>query len=210
MISHTPVSLVKVTIASTRIKFNRFGKSNLCDSLSNDKCFFLHHQTFLTNIFSNIVLLTNIFLSSCFCLYFILFFFLLFSRVFFFSPKDPYFSFTCRDLWMRENKCRNLAVLKSCCNEALKENSLSSLGLVYCYWRRTSRTIFCQADTKSTWKFWISFTTLIHIHMHLREKNAETSGRVKKRKKAALKILGLVILAEIVRRHFNWVYYTRS
>lgn len=84
-ISHTPVSLVKMTIVSTRIKFNQFGKSNLCDSLSNDKCFFMHHQTFLTNIFSNIVLLTNIFLYSCFCLYFI--FFLLFSRVFF-SPKD--------------------------------------------------------------------------------------------------------------------------
>lgn len=29
-------------------------------------------------------------------------------------------SLTCRDLWMRENKCRNLGVLKSCCNEALK------------------------------------------------------------------------------------------
>lgn len=119
-----------------------------------------------------------------------------------------YFLFTVlRFMNEGENKCRNLAVLKSCCNEASKRKFIvitcnAIADIVTDALQRT--TIFCQADRKSTWKFRISFT----IYLNKRERKKVTEERIGR--KMHWKFFVRLFFVEIVRRHFNWVYYTRS
>lgn len=85
-LKYKPYAGIKVTIASTRIKFNQFGKSNLCDSC------------LMTSIFSCIIKLfwlisfqISSFWQTFFCPHvfvFTSFFPFVFSCFLFFSPKD--------------------------------------------------------------------------------------------------------------------------
>lgn len=197
--------------------------------------FFYSAQTFLTNIFSNVVLLTKISSSSssslffccCCCL------FLVPSRCPVRLVKTKARTQHEQFRWLAEiyewGKI-NVEILlfwKSCCNEALKRKffviTCSAIADIVTdalrrgqYFARQTEihlkvsNLFLESVEKNTQ------TPATHTppHTHIRHrrwrKKRTTDQSEEEEEKLHWKYFGLVILAQIVRRHFNWVYYTRS
>lgn len=172
-------------------------------------------------------LLSNIF--KMFCVHFVLYFFCIRLCLFVWKTKASFvFPFAPSSLrFVNEKKRREkkykwrnlLAVLRSCCNEALEGNSSTSLAVPFVeivtatlhWWQ-----YFAEADRKSTWNFRISFATYMldvwyaHKKVYLPKTLSSAQWNDAETAQSCIKILCSVIFDQTVCRHFNWVYYTRS
>lgn len=156
-------------------------------------------QTFFSFVFAFALL------RLVFFLFYALILFSFFRVLAFLKQK----SFACRDLWMRENKCRNLAVLKSCCNEALKENSLSSLALLLLILSLTPNVEdnILPGRRKIHLKVSNLFYGLTHMHTQRKTEKNNNNKKTHRRKiePSKKKRRG----RKLHRKYFAWLFYLK-